>query len=797
MSKYQLVKPVFTGKGIDIVCRREDGKKLIKHDDTHDSYCYVHEQDFVPTHPSIIAIEYPDGRNKHAWIPFPVEGDINNEPVKRIFVRNPSDVPELRENLDNVMEADIPYVRRYLIDRGITGGFDSDFNPIDFSMNPTICVVDIEVYQRRKVNINVMKRKSKNPIVIVGLKFANKKPIQLVLDHEQKRFEKVELEERVIIYFKSEVRLLTYFWRILKKGFPDVLSGWNVDFDIDYLKSRTEKIIEKHTGGNRYVAELAMEYKNNILPYIQIFDLMASYNQLYKPVRKGLKFVEKDEGIKRTKPITGSTFGDVYISHQDDSVYYNYEDILNTYEINKIRQVIEFFWENKNFGGMEDLKGSRYVGRLVDTITLRIASGRFALPTSPKYTQEEKERLEKYLGALVLDSELGVHEWVGTFDFSRFYPTIMLAKAHMIGFAQGLVPEVVQFVWDARTKYENEMKRLNPQSVTYEIVQAKFMSRKFTLNGVYGKVGDPNFRLYNREHASKITAYCRAGLKVLRETAKRLGFKVKAGDTDSIFIEIVKSIDKAITKLEDQVDWVAEKGLDLERKFNVVLQKIFKSPDLSVELETIWNPIAFVESKKGGVAQKRYFGKWVWRKGKNLVRSKGTKVAIKGMESVKRDSASLTKKVQEKMYDYILEGEKEKVLPYLRAIYMKVKKGEVSLEHLGIGKQLSHNLKNYKANTDYIRGSKYANKHWYKSEVMGAGVRAFMFFVQIMKDPNYPYTDVICVEDIDDLDTDIISIDYDKTMQRVLEKPLESIFKLLGFTWNTVKGESRLRMLLE
>jgi len=190
--KYQLIKPVYDGTEVTLVARGEDGKKYMLSDPTHKSYFYLREDQTLHPSKQITAVEYADGRNRHDWIPFPSGGNIRGEPVKRIFVKKPTDVRELRELYDNPLEADIKYLRRYLIDRGITGGFNDDLEPVKFVTDPKIAVVDIEVYSNKKQNIKVMMRKANKSIVMIGIKFSEKaRPIQLIFDKAEKRRGKV------------------------------------------------------------------------------------------------------------------------------------------------------------------------------------------------------------------------------------------------------------------------------------------------------------------------------------------------------------------------------------------------------------------------------------------------------------------------------------------------------------------------------------------------------------------------------------------------------------------------------
>ena len=91
-----------------------------------------------------------------------VEGYIHEDgfPVKKIICSSPSVVhskkgKSLRSQFTQHYEADIPFIRRFLIDTGITSGFKikglrkdvvsyKDLVPVNFTVTPKICYVDFE-----------------------------------------------------------------------------------------------------------------------------------------------------------------------------------------------------------------------------------------------------------------------------------------------------------------------------------------------------------------------------------------------------------------------------------------------------------------------------------------------------------------------------------------------------------------------------------------------------------------------------------------------------------------------------
>jgi DNA polymerase elongation subunit (family B) len=785
MVSHQLIKPVYQGTHMEVVGRSETGKKVIMTDYSHTSHFYVREDAYVPDHPSILAVETINNLDPDYWVPFPLYGSIKREKLKRIWVKKPTDVPELRDDyFDETWEADIKYNRRYLIDKGIINGFDENLEPVDFELPPEVCVVDIEILNRLKQEFEDLVRRLNEPVAICGLKFKeNENPIIICVDREQKRHKVVKLTDRTIMYVNSEVHLHIWFWKILKTKFPDVITGWNVDFDIDYMIGRGKKLAEL---SGKYNIELRNLLAEKFIKYINIFDSMRGYDRIYEPVRKGLKYIARILGISKRSEWGGARFYETYMKSQEEAIQYNIDDVNDTWNIIKLVDLVQYYWEDKNFTGVEELRLTFFNSIKIDTVCLRHALGRFALPTAPKY--EEKPDEPQFKGAFVVDPIRGVHFFVGLFDFSRFYPAMVKTKNISyeipVGHPElGFMPEVVDIFWEARDSIEEKIEKLTPGTPEYKILHPKKMSRKFLLNAVWGVFGDISFRLYDKEKAGMITRLCRAGIKMLIQFAKKLGFISLYGDTDSVFIHIPIDI---VGKLKDIINKIVEKSKWIAEKVNKAFKTVFKTDLINVKLEKVWHPLCLTSVKK------KYFGRVVWEEGKFVDR-----VITRGMESVRRDSSELTKKVQQKLYDMILYGNVDKVLGYLKKVLTMTKAGMFTLDAIAIGKGLTKNPDKYVANTDYIRGSRYANKHYYKSKKMKAGMRAFMFFIQKVLDPELPKYDVICLKDPNDLDTKRIQVDLFKTVERNLEKPLEHLLDISGLRWKDIKGQIKIGALIK
>jgi DNA polymerase elongation subunit (family B) len=90
----------------------------------------------------------------------------------------------------------------------------------------------------------------------------------------------------------------------------------------------------------------------------------------------------------------------------------------------------------------------------------------------------------------------------------------------------------------------------------------KQLALKILINGGYGAFGSQYFKYYDPRVAELITAHGRYALFKMQEITAPLGFEIVYGDTDSLFINYVKSSDpsEAISEFQHE----CTKQLDIE-----------------------------------------------------------------------------------------------------------------------------------------------------------------------------------------------------------------------------------------
>src|ERR1044071_3920380 len=177
------------------------------------------------------------------------------EPVHRLQVHVPGDVPPIRDRLHaagiDTYEADVRFAVRYLIERGIKGGCeiegdaqpgtgvqwifdDPQLRPATVQIQPRVLAFDIETDARGE------------RLLAISL-FSDDVDEVLIVDGSAR-----PMPERAICC-RDERQALDEFCSRLARYDPDVLTGWNmVDFDLSVLQKIAERLRHPlHLGRDR------------------------------------------------------------------------------------------------------------------------------------------------------------------------------------------------------------------------------------------------------------------------------------------------------------------------------------------------------------------------------------------------------------------------------------------------------------------------------------------------------------------------------------------------------------------
>ncbi|WP_394741505.1 DNA polymerase domain-containing protein [Natronococcus roseus] len=316
---------------------------------------------------------------------------------------------------------------------------------------------------------------------------------------------------------------------------------------------------------------------------------------------------------------------------------------------------------------------------------------------------------------------------------------------------------------------------------------------QFVGQSLYGVSGWEQFRLYDKEAASAITATGREVIEFTETAATEMNYQVTYGDTDSVMLELGPDVSKseAIEQsfdieehINDRYDDFARTELNAEfHRFQIEFEKLYRR---------------FFQAGK----KKRYAGHITWKEGKDV-----DDIDIVGFEYQRSDIAPITKEVQHRVIEMIVkEGDIEGAKEYVQGVIEDVRAGEVSLDDLAIPGGIGKRLDNYDTDTAQVRGAKYANRVLGTNFQRGSKPKRLYlervdpaFFERLedeegldaRRDPVYGAfkrdPDVICFE-YDDQIPEEFTVDYDTMLEKTLKGPISRILEALDVSWEEIKS---------
>ncbi len=702
-ATYQVVgrEPHVLLWGID-----EEGNRVLLRDKTFRPYFYVlpESPDLAESIASRIkAISIPKSPILSAEV---VDRKYYGRPVKAVKVTTllPDHVPKYREEaarlsgVKEVLEADIRFAMRYLIDHDLkpcgwheaeveevnkTPGFHIDkeyvlkkpMKPLEESKPPSdlrIMAFDIEVYNPRGAP-----RPEVDPVIIISIMTSDGRIEQITAGDD-----------------KNDREVILKFVKFVKEYDPDIIVGYNSNrFDWPYLLERARKV-----GVRLAVSRAGTEPSPSVYGHISVMgrlnvDLYDFAEEIPEVKVKTLENVAEYLGVMKKSERVIIEWTEMPKYWDDPKLRpkfleYAKHDVIATYGL--AEKFLPFGMQLSYVTGLPlDQVGAASVGFRLEWYLIREAY---------KYGELVPNRVERpyepYRGAVVLEPKRGVHENVVVLDFSSMYPNIMIKynvgpdtyvrpdepydpdnvwvapevghkfRKHPPGFFKRVLETLLQ----VRKRIREEMKKLDPTSPEYRILDERQKAVKVLANATYGYMGWTGARWYCRPCAEAVTAWGRETITKAISYARSIGLEVIYGDTDSLF---VKNDPEKVKKLIEFV----EKELGFEIKVDKVYKRVF-----------------FTEAKK------RYAG---------LLED--GRIDIVGFEAVRGDWADIAKEVQEKIVEIVLrEGDVNKAKEYVRKVVMDLKEHRVPLDKLIIWKTLTKKLEEYTTEAPHVAAARRA-----------------------------------------------------------------------------------------
>lgn len=679
-------------------------------------YFFVKKSDIEKTL-EILSVEYEKTDLKN----------FKDEELVKIILKIPKELPVLRKLLEenNIVcyEADIPFTRRFLIDKKIQSaikitGEAEKGEKVDWILKePKLESTETNRVKNNLKLLSIDIETNRGATIIYAISLYGE-GIEKVFVVTNPAFEKHVPKNTFV--FKDEKELLKQFYKEIQEYDPDVITGWNfIDFDL--------QIIEKISKQYKIDFNIGRDNENSHLRIESSFLKDSKANANGRVVLDGIALVKSSfielENYKlntAAKEILGKekvNTSDDRIQFIEDSyqhdvetfVKYNLMDSILVHEILHKSKVFDLTFQRSLLTGMH-----------MDSVSASIASfDSIYLPKlhENKYVANSVYRsdVEQGLGGFVMEAHTGIYDNILILDFKSLYPSLMITfnidpkeffefdekleydiekhapsnkkyskdkyiicpNGAILKKNKGILPMLIKELWAEREivrKQGNELAR-------YAI--------KTLMNSMYGVLASPKSRYFNRYLSNAITYFAQFFIKLTISEVEKSGYQVIYGDTDSIFVNTkTKDCKKAL-----------EIGHKIENEINKFLKEyISEHYELESQLE--------LEFEKTFVkffipAKKRYAGLRLLDDGK-------TKLEFTGLEFVRKDWTELSKEFQMKLLDLIFKD--EPVIDFISKFIKDLEKGKYD-DLLVYKKSLSKPIESYtKTTPPHVKAAKLLDK---------------------------------------------------------------------------------------
>ena len=505
---------------------------------------------------------------------------------------------------------------------------------------------------------------------------------------------------------KDEAELLERFVEVVKDISPDFLTGYFSDgFDLPYLRARAQE--------NRVKLSLGLDEsqprfsragtgkglgtgKINGIVHIDLLRfIQTAYSQYMQSETMSLNEVAGE--------FLGDSKKDFEFKHsskiEDWEKYfeYNLHDSVLTYNL------FEKFWPDMlEFTRVMqepifDVSRNGMSRNVEDYIIHNLKKFDEIPEKRPAHDEiSERKRREKYEGAFVFQPSAGIYENVGIFDFTSYWPSIIVTfnlsrstllekkekdsleveiKGEKIFFSKkpGFFSEMLKEIIEKRKQYKKELNK------KFDVIKkARSNAFKLLANASYGYQGFFGARYHCAEASAATTAISRDFIQNIIKKIDEKGYRTIYSDTDSIAFLLNKN-----TKAQ-------------AKQFLIELNKELPGV-MELELEDFYKRGIWVTRRSGDIGAKKKYA---------LINDEG-KLKIRGFETVRRDWCRLARETQNKIIKLILETGNEKgALEYVKEVIEKIKKREAKLKELLIRTQLKKPITEYKALTPHVIAAK-------------------------------------------------------------------------------------------
>ena len=409
---------------------------------------------------------------------------------------------------------------------------------------------------------------------------------------------------------QNEKHMLLEFLKFWCKNHPDILTGWNVKFfDLPYIMNRMRFMFDNDTINKmspwNYVNadRIQLGQKNqqywNILgvSVLDYFDLYKKFTYVRQESYK-LNYIAKVELGEQKLDNPYETFKDFYTKDYQRFVEYNIQDVELVDRLEDKMKLIELCL-TMAYDYKVNYTDVYSQVRCWDTLIYNhLLAKDIIIPP-----REDQIKDSQYEGAYVKDPQLGLHNWIVSFDLNSLYPHLIMqynispetflgvepkavgvenfldeklnlkwAKDRNVTIApngamfrrdkQGFLAELMEKMYGDRVVFKKksieakkEYQKTKDPIYKNEISRCHNiqMAKKISLNSAYGAIGNQYFRYFDVKQAEAITLGGQLSIRWVERDVNRFMNKilntdnvnyVVASDTDSIYLKLDKLVEK-------------------------------------------------------------------------------------------------------------------------------------------------------------------------------------------------------------------------------------------------------------
>ena len=465
------------------------------------------------------------------------------------------------------------------------------------------------------------------PITAICIQYSDGKTWVFACGEYDKEIDKEnDVSDVNYIKCKDEWTLCKKFITLWAEKCPDVITGWNTKFfDIPYIVNRFRKILGEDETKKLSPWNYISERKTNIngrqlIAYSFVGVESLDYIELYKWYAPGGKSQEsyRLDNIAQVELGEGKISYDEYdnlhalyrLNHQK-FIEYNIKDVRLVQKMEDKLKLVELAltlaYDTKcNY---EDVFAQT---RMWDSMTYSYLLNKDII-VPPRETQDKDSAFE---GAYVKEVQVGLHNWVASFDLNSLYPHLMMQYnispetiidpvnytqemrdilsqgvsvdkllKRQIDISslknatitpngqffrtdkQGFLPEMMEEMYQDRKKFKNLMLKSQQEyedekddSKKYEIEKliARYnnlqLAKKVSLNSAYGALGSQYFRFYDLRMALGVTTAGQLSIRWIE--AKINQYMNKIVQTEDVDYVIASDTDSIYLRLGELVNKV-------------------------------------------------------------------------------------------------------------------------------------------------------------------------------------------------------------------------------------------------